>query len=204
VGVDYGKAKIQGKQFKILFVAMDRGGDAGTDKETFETTQCSFRESTETRPNPHMGGVSLIMKELVDDKEPTVYSHQFALTNAVKCSKPSEHRKYEASEEMRKNCAFHLEKEIEVLNPDLIITQGSPPLIMVKSFLNLEPLTNNPFKHLNGRGKCDIFKHESLIVLTTFHPARLKDMKWKQGTIPKYMESAIHKTQELILKLNTK
>ena len=155
VGVEYGNAKIQGRQVRILFIAMDRGGKNRKDEETFAETQCSFRSSTECPKNAHMGGVSLIMKELVDDKEPTVYSHQFALTNADKCSKPSKHRKYEANEKMRQNCVDHLDREIKVLRPDLIITQGSDPTKTVKRLLKLANPTDT-FKHSDGRGKCDI------------------------------------------------
>ncbi|NQT34499.1 hypothetical protein HQ587_04850 [bacterium] len=198
VGVDYGKAKIQGKQVKILFIAMDRGGYGGQVKEEFKDTQREFRSSTEERKNPHMGGVSLIMKELVDDKEPNVYSHQFALTNAVKCSKDTKSMQTRTSSTMIQNCANHLDKERKVLSPDLIITQGSHPYKTIKRLLKLGDPTDT-FKHPSGRGACEIFKHESLIVLTTFHPARLKDMKWSQVTMPKYMESAIRKTQEIVI-----
>ncbi len=198
IGVDYGKAKIQGKQVKILVIAMDRGGYGGQVKEEFKETQERFRLATERRENPHMGGVSLIMKELVDDKEPTVYSHQFALTNAVKCSKYTEKMKTDTTSTMIQNCANHLEREMKILSPDLIITQGEHPSTTVKRLLKLGDPAET-FNHPSGRGECEIFKRESLIVLTTFHPARLKDMKWRQGTIPKYMESAIFKTQEIVI-----
>jgi hypothetical protein len=33
--------------------------------------------------NPHMAGVSMILQRLVDDPEPFLFCHQFALTNAV-------------------------------------------------------------------------------------------------------------------------
>ncbi|MGH8055981.1 MAG: hypothetical protein ACREOH_01900, partial [Candidatus Entotheonellia bacterium] len=58
VGVDYGKGKINGKNAKILVIAMDRGGYCEAENEKFPDTQKAFREATEYPGNAHMGGVS--------------------------------------------------------------------------------------------------------------------------------------------------
>ena len=85
VGADYGEARVDGYPARILFVAMDRGGYGGADEEAFPDTQASFRQSIELPRNPHMGGVALILKHLVDEREPRKLSGPCALTNAVKC-----------------------------------------------------------------------------------------------------------------------
>src|SRR5262249_55815209 len=87
IGTGYGRARVNGRPVKILFVAMDRGGYRGADQETFAQTQHRFRCGTETSSNPHMRGVHLLLRELVDDKNPASFSRQYALTNAVKCAR---------------------------------------------------------------------------------------------------------------------
>jgi len=72
VGLNYGTALIDGKHARILIVAMDRGGYGGVDEEEFTGIQREVRQATQNPINWHMGGVSLIVKELVDDKDSLV------------------------------------------------------------------------------------------------------------------------------------
>ena len=65
VGHQYGEALVGRKKAKILFVSLDRGGQ-GDGYEEFDQTQNSFRESAYCRYNPHMGGVDVELKHLLD------------------------------------------------------------------------------------------------------------------------------------------
>jgi hypothetical protein len=85
VGPEYGHAMIAGCPARVLFVGMEQCGRDRT--MTFDKQQHDFRAGAETRKNRHMGGVASIMERLVDKPPPADYSLQFALTNAVKCTK---------------------------------------------------------------------------------------------------------------------
>lgn len=202
VGVDYGSAKISGKKAKILFVAMDRGGHAKgySKKQLFEDAQGGWHGATEKPGNAHMGGVHLIVKELVKEntKDPSIFANQLALTNSVKCGKYTKKMRSTSTEVMTVNCSNHLLKEINCLKPDLIITQGNFPKWRVRDRLGLsETSPTYQFKSREGR-VAEIYRLEHRLVLTTPHPARLKGMKWKEGKLPPFLYKAIQKVKEII------
>jgi len=136
VGCDYGKARIAESNVKVLFVAMDRGGHGKAQCEKFEDTQKCFRSSIEVPKNPHMGGVSLILQHLLDEKDVVKISGQCAFTNAVKCTQRTHQAKTHATRRMITECAQHLWAELKVLKPDLIITQGRHPTKTVLSYFS--------------------------------------------------------------------
>jgi hypothetical protein len=101
IGARYGEIACKAIKERILFVAMDRGAAFDLEEEpTFADTQRNFRIGCETRHNPHMGGVSQIMEFLSGNTPATEYSHQFALTNAVKCVKKTGNQTSTAKREM--------------------------------------------------------------------------------------------------------
>jgi hypothetical protein len=106
IGTGYGQAHVGGRPVKILFVAMDTGGRG--EPETFITTQSGFRCGAEKPTNAHMGSVHLLLHELVDDKDPVLFSRQFALTNAVKCRRKTGKMETACPGRMKRNCASHL------------------------------------------------------------------------------------------------
>ncbi|MCX6227091.1 MAG: uracil-DNA glycosylase family protein [Bacteroidia bacterium] len=194
VGDRYGHAKIEGISAKILFIAMDRGGHDGAANELFPGTQESFRTSIENPDNPHMGGVSLILKELVDEAPLKQLSGICALTNAIKCVKPTGMQTTHATQKMKTNCSIHLESEIQSLKPDIIITQGDHPRDTVLNLL--KPNLIQQF-HTTGSGKASLYiTANNVIVLVTPHPARLSGMEWRNGKMPAYFYSAIAETRK--------
>ena len=96
VGHQYGKALVGGKKARILFVSLDRGGQ-GDGYEEFEATQQGFRTAAYKRENPHMGGVDVELKHLLDETSPEDRCQQFALTNAVRCRRKSGSMRYKAT-----------------------------------------------------------------------------------------------------------
>jgi uracil-DNA glycosylase len=196
IGAEYGQAVIKSCRVRILFVAMERGGSHDPSYEpAFKDTQNSFRTAAEKRTNPHMGGVAAIMKHLVDEIEPLRYSQQFALTNAVKCVEYTESMNSLSTPEMIRNCKSHLRAEIEALNPDLVITQGTHPRHTVCQIL--EPLSSvADFADEAGRTKATILAAGSRLILTTPHPARLKGLGWKSGGLPAFLNAAVQKARD--------
>lgn len=201
IGINYGNALIDGKNARILIVAMDRGGKGGADEEEFPDTQWQFRKATENPTNPHMGGVSLIIKELVDAKDSLVYSNQYAFTNAVKCSVRTESMHTGATAIMIYNCSHHLAEEINALAPRLLITQGTHPANTVKRLFGLVSSIAQ-FSSPEGRIS-ELFKAQNMLILTTPHPARLKGMRWRKGILPDFMAQALQRTRYELLNLSS-
>ena len=194
VGVDYGRATLDGRPARILFVAMDRGGAAKANREPFAVTQQQFRLGAELRWNPHMGGVSTIMAYLVDEEDRDVYARQFALTNAVKCVEATGRAKTNATAVMIGQCAHHLEAELSVLRPDVVITQGSHPAHTVQRLLG----ARNPSVFGDSRSQranVRLYATEVALLLTTPHPARLKGMGWSRGVLPGYFLDGVMATR---------
>jgi hypothetical protein len=193
VGFKYGEGQINGKFKKVFIVGMDRGGYRGSNEEPFEKTQFNFREATEKRWNAHMGGVSLILEFLLDEKNISEYSLQYALTNAVKCSIKSGRMNAVREYGIISNCSNHLEEEIAVLQPDIIITQGKHPQQTIRG---LFPVNENEIQYF---GSVQLWRHAAKIVLATPHPARLKGMKYSKGMMPDYFYDAIKQIKNLLI-----
>src|SRR5579872_6658309 len=86
IGVGYGRARVSGHEIKLLFVAMERGGQFCPQKEpNFKETQRVFEDGISQPTNPHLGGTAQLIRHLVDEKSPASCAVQLALTNAVKC-----------------------------------------------------------------------------------------------------------------------
>ncbi|MFA5890433.1 MAG: uracil-DNA glycosylase family protein [Actinomycetota bacterium] len=189
VGCDYGLARVGGMPAKVLFIAMDRGGRRKK-AETFTDTQRSFRSSIETPKNPHMGGVSLIVRELVDEKDLSAISGQCALTNAVKCAQQTGSMSTDASRLMVRECVSHLRAEIAVLAPDIIVTQGSHPASTVLGLYESTSRVLDSSASVNG--VMDLWTVPGgPVVLRTPHPARQKGVQWSRGLLPQDWRDAI-------------
>jgi hypothetical protein len=180
---------------------MDIGGHGEAHLWSFADAQREFRQAGETRRNPHMGGVALIMRHLVDDSDPRRIASQFALTNAVKCVEHTGTMSTKPSQLMIFECSHHLMAEIEVLKPDVIITQGSHPASTVSRLLG--PAKTITFM---DRGRATtVSRANNIILVTTPHPARQPGLKWSQGTLPDFFVAAVERARhELTIVLRSK
>ena len=205
VGRQYGEASVNGKKAKVLFVSMNRIWHKNRLKrgEDFEYTQKEFRCSALKRSNPHMGGVDVELKYLLDEETSCEdRCQQFALTNAVRCCLPSGSR-YRATKKMEKNCAHHTKAIIQALEPDIIIAQGNPPRDSMCKLFDL----GNKEKYHNGRpgrssrsveicqGKIG---DKKVLFLLTAHPARYPGFSWKKGHLPDELKKAFDLAKESI------
>lgn len=111
VGTKYG----QGKQ-KLLVVSLDcgTGGADNIDDRTNDVESCKFLY-------PHMKGTGKIISDFygIDRVEALKY---FAMTNSCKCSRKDSSNQLEYRFYI--NCADYKQKEIEILDPDVIYFLG--------------------------------------------------------------------------------
>lgn len=190
VGAEYGSAPVDGLDAKIMFVAMDRGGYGGADEEEFEDAQKAFRIHIERPENAHMGGLLLILKQLVDEQDPRKLSGMCAITNAVKCVKPTKSMNTNATRTMISECSAHVLAEIDALQPDIVITQGAHPSATITSLIRGLRRIAPPFVGERDRTAA-VFSNEDLVVVTTPHPARQKGLKWSKGELPQFYVDAL-------------
>jgi len=196
VGVHYGKALIQGKRVNILVVGMDAGGinDASTSFYKRQNEwRCAFETAIENPVSPHPTGTSLLIRELVDQKQPARFARQFAFTNAVKCA-PIGNMTSRANRIMQAKCQHHLSKEIKALQPDLIITQGKYPEEMIQAIMN-------SYQIVSRSNRYTIFRHSEILVLSVPHPARCRGLKWTKAVVPRYYRTAAAKVRAALLSL---
>ena len=205
IGVDYGKAVIAGVRCRILVIAMDQGGFGEAEGLTFAERQSDWFEAFRSRVNAHTGGTSLIIQRLADNNssdntEPVLSA--FAHTNSVKCApkKETEWMKSESTAIMRKCCRNHLERELEILKPDLIITEGNGPITMLEDILELSEADCRSYKDNESIYSCEVYSGQP-VVLAAPHPARKKGLKWREGELPPYYLKAIGRVRDIFKKV---
>jgi hypothetical protein len=193
VGVGYGKALISGKEMRIVVVGMDAGGidDASLNFYRRQNQwRCAFEYSIKFPGSPHPVGTTLLLRELVDDKRENRFARQFVFINAVKCTRKNGVMTSVVKESMCKACESILSREINILEPDIIITQGSYPREMVKRILN-------PGRRIFEKDGFLIYTIGNTIVLATPHPTR--HIPWKRGILPKNYCKAVEKVRNNLL-----
>jgi len=203
VGPEYGRATICGRPARILFIAMERGGQHEPAEELeLAQTERNFRKSTEEFGNHHMAGTAITMAHLVDERNPKSVSLQFALTNAVKCVEAARHMRSTTTKQMIRNCADHLRSDIECLGPDVIITQGSHPretvTQIVKGLCSIDKFTDK-------YGWAELLVAGDVLVLTTPHPASpaRRGFRWRDGALPPtFLREALNRTRDHFGSLN--
>ena len=180
---------------------MDTGGRKDAEEESFAATQCDFRKDADTPTNPHMGSVHALLQALVDEKDPAVFSQQFALTNAVKCRRETGEMETGCTARMKKNCAGHLEREIEILEPSLIVTQGAHPSWTVKNsslFVAADSVeTFKGEKYGVKRDVAEILCAQNRIILLTTPHSRFNGFHWKkERVLPPFLCQAVEKVRQ--------
>ena len=198
VGHQYGKALVNGKEAKVLFVSMDRRWAEGR-CEQFEETQQSFRESAKGRLGWHMGGVDVELEHLLDEGTSCEdRCQQFALTNSVRCSPYPGKAASRVTRTMQQNCEHHTEAIIQALEPDIIIAQGANPRnSMCKLF---DPCIVESYDN-KGTGwpyrSVEIRQRERFLFLLTAHPANHPGFASKQGRLPDELKKAFELAREI-------
>lgn len=200
VGHQYGEALVNGKKAKILFVSMLKQiWDENKLKkgEDFESVQKGFRTGALKPSTPHMDGVDVELKYLLDEGTSCEdRCQQFALTNAVRCCFRLEETSYHATCMMEKNCASHTKAIIQALEPDIIIAQGTNPRnSLCKLF---DPCIVKKYKKPK-EASVEIGLGKGILFLLTPHPAYYsrKGFQWSQGYLPDELKKPFKRAREI-------
>ncbi len=190
IGIDYGKAKVAGKKLRIIVIGMDAGGIDDVSRNFLHRQnewRCAFENSIESPVSQHPTGTALMLKELVDDKRPNRFARQFVFINAVKCTPNNGEMTSGVKGSMCTACESILFREVHLLKPDIVITQGSYPREMIKKILK----SNRKIFEKDG---FLIYTSGNSIVLVAPHPTR--HIPWKQGLLPKQYGKAVDKVRK--------
>ena len=199
VGASYGKADIDGVHRRILVIGMDQGGWGEAWGRTFQQRQDDWLGAFTCPDHAHTGGTSLIIQRLMNNKEsdnPKRVVSAFGHTNSVKCSPKKvegEGMKSESTATMRQNCQEHLEREIRLLKPDLVIAEGKKTTAMVKEVLEFS-VADWTFKERGGKNFCEVYQGRPT-VLAVPHPARKRGVRWSKRELPSYYLDAIDRAR---------
>ena len=126
IGTEYEKNRLP----RVLFVSLDSGSsDAEPEKRTMEAMR--DWEQTECEPltieTPHWYETHELAWRLLRKYDPSLQLKDicpyFAHTNSAKCCQNKDGRA-QADNRLFENCREYLPKEIEILDPDIIVTQG--------------------------------------------------------------------------------
>lgn len=195
VGEDYGVGTVAGQPVKPLFVGMDRGGYPTPTKETFPDTQSVFRRAIEHPQNPHMGGVSLVLEQLLDECDLAIISRRCAVTNALKCARRTKSATTKPRRNMIANCRAHLEAETAVLEPDIIITHGKHP---GRSVSSLYPTLQTLQRYSRGNRRARLCRvPNGPLILVLPHPSRQGGLSRKRRELPQFWQAAINDLRAL-------
>jgi len=107
---------------------------------------------------PFVGRAGKFLDELLEIaglKREDIY-----ITNVLKCRPPNNR---DPLDEEIKACSPYLDKQIEIINPDIIVTVGN---FATRYVLNKYGLKSEPISRIHGR----VFKSEKTII-TMYHPA---------------------------------
>ncbi|HMD99602.1 MAG TPA: uracil-DNA glycosylase family protein [Terriglobia bacterium] len=174
-GEDY-DGTVNGKPLRILFVGIDtgRGSDA-----------VGLLRTDRYGLNDHYRGILKVLMEIFqvrasDDEQERLQVRSLlrrcAQTNTVQCCAPSGGRMgTNSTDVMRENCWRYLKKEIEILEPTLILFHGARVRDPFTESIGREGLTPTP---IEGLPECEtvrwtVFPNPFTSLLAFFHhPAR--------------------------------
>jgi len=132
VGVDYDKCgKGKGLMPRLLFLSLDPGyGNGGPEERSVLGQQRYEKENYDhatMHKDKHWYWTHEIARSLLDQFKPGVRREEtcryFAHTNSAKCCMNKAGKK-KADWQMFKNCREYIPDEIELFEPDVLITQG--------------------------------------------------------------------------------
>ena len=196
VSEEYGKGKIP----RLLFLSLDPGtsqknkSKINKGKHWHRTLQfvCSVFHKLSLDLCQLNDENEFIIKDYKTHKEISPY---FAHTTSVKCCLNREGNK-QAPNLLYKNCRGYLLGEIEILAPQILVTQGNPSRSAIKEFIKKGKISiiNSSKENISKSGKdYDLavieFKNEKAIWVHHYHPTERSGRFYKYNYY-KYQEYA--------------
>jgi hypothetical protein len=122
-----------GTPFRLVMVSMDKGfreeyktqkiEDRTREIEAlFLEAECRWNEAELT---PYTHGTIRLIEALIPEEErktPNVFAH-FAMINSAKCTCETGSMDH-VDAQLYRNCSFHTNRELEILEPDVVVSQG--------------------------------------------------------------------------------
>ena len=121
-----------GQPYNIVVVCLD----PGKEPKNFEERRAQIEGQNINKLNLHMKGTLATLKALlrpIGIMDQDLFSH-FAMVNACKCF-PADGTMKKAPKQFFVNCREHIWGELEILEPDVIITQGSEAIDAIANFM---------------------------------------------------------------------
>lgn len=123
-----------GDPIRLVVVSMDTGGSAESEKgEDLSARRATIQGVTYEEANPHMKGTIKTLRYLYGygQKPDCDLLQRFAMINSAKCSGKDDD-KSSMPWKLYKNCWDHGLAELDILNPQLIVTQGAKARDLLK------------------------------------------------------------------------
>ena len=171
-----------GKEVRVLIIGEETGYMANLKYGTFDNLNIHKKIilncTNWSRKTNHIKGTLFTLQRLFEVETEYIYA-SFALSNLLRCAFQTEESinsvsRVKDTPVMRRNCLTYLIDEIKILEPTLIIIQGSWALGGQTTFINrLAQSLGCGVKLLksNKDGKYGLYKLNSLMCITTHHPA---------------------------------
>lgn len=120
-----------GVPFRIVVVSLDRG----TNSENIDDRTRSIESLPPQGLNQHMRGTAELLRAVIhpEEIEHTIWEH-FAMTNSAKCCYADHGMESLKKDTYFKYCAPFARQELEILSPDLIITEGSNAKVNLSAY----------------------------------------------------------------------
>ena len=124
-----------GDPIRLVVISLDTGGSAEDEKgEDLSARQANVQGVTCNEANPHMKGTIQTLRHLYGygQKPDCDLLKRFAMINSAKCS-GKDNSASMVPDKLYKNCRDHGLAELDILNPQLIVTQGAKARDILKS-----------------------------------------------------------------------
>ena len=171
----------------ILVVSMDRGTKKDGEKDGIDTREPETQETIDKwHKNTHWYKTNHfiwnLLKKVNSDITFSDATSMFAATNAVKCTTNNKNNA-NANRRLFNNCKVYLQEEIEIFNPDILITQGKITAESVRFALQISDESFSTCGHLSHKCKWIQFRLPSGKVcfwLDTYHPNARKELHYNK------------------------
>lgn len=192
--------EVDGKPTRIVFVGQEYGHPPSRVnlEERHEMIAEDSRSNGFRGRNPHMKGTTTLLRLLLGrepgiDPEgeqllPSVHLFDgFALVNYLLCSAVGRSSRHGLSSQiMRKNCASHFQRSIEILDPTIIVAQG----ISVRGWIE-EPLGLPPWERERGPIEKVSTGTTQATLLTFAHPSARGYGMWGNSPTSQYVQEIV-------------